>query len=550
MSVNFDKAREHHGKERRQVAVDTGTMGAHKIRILTKSDKSNRLDQLVQVSAHFKTPGALQSDPQFTEAKKILQAKALQLLTKYERTGQLSGAKLGKLQKVLENLGLSQPEEHLDDIAKKYRAAFHDDNASKMFLDTFRALHLGGKKTAESRLIISAVRPIQKNLLREIERVLSASFDLSQTPISTISPISGPERRNRIMRIEFKNSQSSVIFKESHPQILPNVPTNPAEMKREAYERFSKDWAGLEFASTLHAESPLCPKFYGASKDHLFILLQDLGKTQDTLATHLLGEYPSVATASLERYLTCLGRFHAAGHAEIGRYLEILRGINPEAPPINIADCVKTSLHQLKSLLARLKVPYTKELQEEVQRVIESTLNPEGPFATVTHGDPCPDNVFDYPDKLLLIDFECAEVKSALLDATYPRMSMPSGWCAGRVPGKLLEPCEARYRQELSKQIPEASDDKVYFEAYAQACALHLLKSEVAWLIDECFEKDYKWGPFSERSRALTHLDTFISISEQHDTLPALRTMAIRLIQTLTTKWPDAKPLELYPAYR
>jgi hypothetical protein len=104
-----------------------------------------------------------------------------------------------------------------------------------------------------------------------------------------------------------------------------------------------------------------------------------------------------------------------------------------------------------------------------------TAVNPTGPFVALTHGDPCPDNVFDYPDRLLLIDFEWASVGSALLDATYPRMNMPSGWCAGQFPENVLDVAESIYRDAIKQLIPEARDDKIYFEAYAGACAVYIL---------------------------------------------------------------------------
>lgn len=55
-----------------------------------------------------------------------------------------------------------------------------------------------------------------------------------------------------------------------------------------------------------------------------------------------------------------------------------------------------------------------------------------GSFTILTHGDICPDNVFDHEEckDLQLIDFEWVFVRNALLDDTYLRMSMPICWCA------------------------------------------------------------------------------------------------------------------------
>jgi hypothetical protein len=61
------------------------------------------------------------------------------------------------------------------------------------------------------------------------------------------------------------------------------------------------------------------------------------------------------------------------------------------------------------------------------------------PFTVLTHGDICPDNVFDHEGKdLQLIDFEWNFVRNALLDGTYLRMSMPTCWCANDCSRELL----------------------------------------------------------------------------------------------------------------
>ena len=436
-----------------------------------------------------------------------------------------------------------------------------DDAAGRKYLATYKALHLGGEETPESRLVRSALLPVQETIIfslptlnlelplfEEIQHVLSRDFDLSRTPITSIALVSEPERRNRILRIELKNTKNHVIFKESHPVWEEGKTPNDEDMKA-SYDRFSRDWAGLEFASGLERTNPLCPQCYGGSEEYRFILQQDLGKDQVTLANHLLEGEASTAKGSLERYMTSLGRFHAAGHAKVAQYLKILHKINPEAPEISIKKSIEMTLDNLKTVLTLLNLPHSKGLDEEVRAVIESTSNSKGPFVTVTHGDPCPDNVFDYPDKLLLIDFEWASIGSALLDATYPRMNMPSGWCAGQFPENLLNAAESTYRDEMIKLIPEAKDDKTYFEAYAQACAMHILNRSITSFIPWVFEKDDTWGIASVRSRVLSHLKTFINIAEKHETLPALKSLATEIVALLERKWGESKPLDLYPAF-
>jgi len=423
---------------------------------------------------------------------------------------------------------------------------FHCRAAETEFIATYKAVHLGGTSTQESKLILSFLRSVENELFEEIHKALSKHFDLHQTPICSITLVSEPGRRNRIFRIAFKNSERSVIFKESRPEQGNKTLTDADE--KAAFDRFARDWAGLEFTGRLQPENRLCPQCYGGNEEDRFVLMEDLGKDQVTLADHLLKGSASAAQGSLERYLSCLGQFHATGHGRINEYLEVLHKINPQAPLNSQNEMIHKTLSELRPLLARLNIPFTELMEEEIKTVIRAVSDPEGPFGAVIHGDPCPDNVFDYPEKLLLIDFEWASVGSALLDATYPRMSMPTGWCAGKFPEEGLDTAEAIYRNELTKLVPAATDDRAYFDAYAQACAMHVLNT-VPLDIQEVNEVDRTWGIASIRSRVLSRLETFIQISAKHETLPALRSMATQMLESLTAKWEESKPLDLYPAF-
>jgi hypothetical protein len=404
---------------------------------------------------------------------------------------------------------------------------------------------------------------LEPSLIKEINHVLSRDFDMSQTHISSIEQVlNDPTRRNQLLRIELKNNSDmkiigSVIFKQSQHETESGKTPTEEEMK-DSFARFSRDWAGLEFASSLQTENPICPKSYGGSKEHRFILVEDLGKNQESLDDHLLRGDALASEASLKRYMTCLGSFHAAGHKKINEYAQILHRINPEGPlnpdlkEKSIEGLVDEYTENMESVLTLIKLPHPKGLKDEIKTVL-MTFDPKGPFATVTHSDPCPDNVFDFPDRLQLIDFEWTSVRSALLDVVYPRMNMPTGWCAGQFPEELLDSVEAIYREEIKKQMPAAGDDKVYFEAYAQACAKYIL-SDMRFLQSKdgksiIFEEDKVWGIATERARILSHLKTFIKISEANNVLPILRSTAIEMLAFFEKNWPESKPLDLYAAF-
>jgi hypothetical protein len=181
----------------------------------------------------------------------------------------------------------------------------------------------------------------------------------------------------------------------------------------------------------------------------------------------------------------------------------------------------------------------------------------------LTHGDICPDNVFDHiAQDLQLIDFEWAFVRNALLDGTYLRMSMPTCWCAKSIPNDIIEPLEHIYREELKRTIPAAADDLAYTSAYSKACGFWVLQQTLPHL-DGILLQDRigPSGPVPEgplwkvedntvRPRFISRLQSFVNIASKHDMLPRLRKMAKSMLVAAKTRWPNTGLLEVYPAFQ
>ncbi len=110
--------------------------------------------------------------------------------------------------------------------------------------------------------------------------------------------------------------------------------------------------------------------------------------------------------------------------------------------------------------------------------MIEKVLNP-GEFYVLTHGDICPDNVFDHEDKdeLQLIDFEWVRPGSSLLDATYFRMNFPTCWSAKALPEAVILELESLYRKTIASKIKASFDDAKYNNSYVAGCGFWLLSS-------------------------------------------------------------------------
>ena len=401
---------------------------------------------------------------------------------------------------------------------------------------------------------------INRNVIQAAQHLLQQNFAVP-CDVKSITFLSEPERRNVVLRLYLENNfddiPASIILKQS----LPEARDDDDE---DAYARFARDWAGLEFLSRVKQWHHNFPKFYGGNKEHRFILLEDLGVDHISLVDYLTLPNRAEAIAALTRFMTALGNFHAASFGHVSKYETILHSVNQQAKSIHdeLDFIVSDLVPELGLANKSLGLTVTHELIQEARSLIKSLITP-GSFTVLTHGDICPDNVFDHKDsqELQLIDFEWACVRNALLDGTYLRMSMPTCWCAKAIPHEVIEPLEIIYREELKRTIPAASDDLAYMTAYTEACGFWLLQQTIP-LLNSVIDNDRVGpsGPTPENSlwkseennvrpRVLARLEAFIDIALKNDQLPHLRKMAQDMLATVKTRWSDVKPLEFYPAF-
>lgn len=409
---------------------------------------------------------------------------------------------------------------------------------------------------------LTTMATIDPSLLTEIKKVLLDHFG-KEIQIKSIVQLSEPKRRNLILRIILQPTE-----KFPHSLILKQTTTNYSkEDDKQNLDRFARDWAGLEFLSSLHPQSdattPTAPQFLGGSLKHHFVLLEDLGEKHISLVDSLTGDNPEKAEVALRRFVTCMGQFHANSFGKTDRYNEILKHLNPTAESWDeeLKLNLEKTVLKIASVLSHFDIPLLEEISSEIKQVIRANLEPS-PFTAYIHGDICPDNVFDDPEKneLRLIDFEYGSIKNALLDGTYLRMGMPTCWCAKSVPDDLIEPLETIYREQLMQKIPEARNDTAYHDAYTNACAFWMLNT--VRQIEKFLEKDklIGSGPIPKQSlwnldknlarpRVITRLRAFLDVSIKYDRFPHLRSVAEQILEKLKVRWPDTKPMDVYPAF-
>lgn len=402
--------------------------------------------------------------------------------------------------------------------------------------------------------------------------ILRERFKPADVDIDSAVYLSEPERRNVLMRITLTSTSESVPKSIILKQVLPQAADADDQ---QAQARFARDWAGLEFTSRVQESTPIhsTPIFYGSDTTQRFILIEDLGHPHVSLVDSLLLPNRDKAVSALERYMKTLGRFNAASIGHTDKYDLILKKINSEATTSDedLALMTEYLLHKLLPSIESLDLLVSEAFADEAEQVLDSIFKP-GPFTVLTHGDIAPDNVFDHegPKGLQLIDFEWCAPRNALLDGTYLRMSIPTGWCAKAIPDDVLKPLEQIYRAELEKKIPKATDDLAYSTAYTHACAYHVLHQMAN--LGDILDKDVQWdGPSmpqypmwdpttnSSRSRLLSRLQAFVDVATEHDRLhpgqppilPNLRKMTEDILVKVKARWgEDAKPLDFYPAFK
>jgi thiamine kinase-like enzyme len=402
---------------------------------------------------------------------------------------------------------------------------------------------------------MSKLQQLDTSLQQEVLDILSQKFK-TEIRINSTVILSEALRRNLVLRLNLETSNSNIpqtiIFKQSL--------IAKSSDDQSALGRFARDWAGLEFISSFDNETNIAPKFYGGSISSRFILIEDLGDKHLSLVDSLMDNKPQEAKASLNRYMKIMAKFHGLGNQNIKNYNPMLQKIDPD---VDIwQDGFDKMPIKIKTLTNKLNIEFTPELEKEINYVFKLAKDP-GPFTALMHGDICPDNIVDYPDKnqIKIIDLEWSYAGNALLDAVYLRMYMPTCWCVMKFPEDIIEEMDVVYRKELSKYIPSASNDKLYYEYYVGACAYtifwrllniaYVLEKELSQKsLEDFVPPKWKAEYNIQRPRQLLRLEKFIAIAKKHDLLPHVRLMAEDILKELKIRWIDTKSLDLYPAFR
>jgi hypothetical protein len=358
--------------------------------------------------------------------------------------------------------------------------------------------------------------------------------------LGDVEVLSNDHRRNFIARAAARYADGgtrSVIVKATRSPSYDPMDENVLQASG-----LAKEWVACAFLAACapgrgHGSTLLAGDVAGG-----IMVSEDLGADLISLVDPLLKGTAQEAERALKLYATALGRLHADTVGCLDAHHETLQSIfGPGRPHQSPGRRVEKDAELVAHFLGG--TPPVSELE-----LLSTRLSDPGPWLTLIHGDPCPDNALLVEQRFRLIDYEFARPSHALLDGIYWRMGFPTCWCAGRTPADVAARVDAVYRSELSTAIPQVHDDAAYRVELAYMAAVWLLTS-LSWRLNRALECDERWGIWSIRGRLLWYVEAVIEMTDAAHVSPGINRAAQDWLSELRRRWPDANPLGLYPCF-
>jgi hypothetical protein len=336
---------------------------------------------------------------------------------------------------------------------------------------------------------------VQEILTRAGEALSKASGKVLK--LGNVEVLSEGDRRNFIARAAAHNvdgSARSVIVKATRSPTYSPTAANLLQASG-----LAKEWVACAFLAAHASGRGHGSTLLAGDVAKGVVVFEDLGKHLPSLIDPLLKGTAQEAEHALKLYATALGRLHADTISCLDAYQETFESIFGSGRP---RRALGRSLKKEAELVAdRIGgILPANELE-----LLSSRLVDPGPWLSLTHGEPCPDNSLLVDESIRLIDYEFARPSHALLDGIYWRMGFPTCWCAGRTPAVVAASIDTIYRMELGNSIPLALDDSAYRIELTYMAAVWLFTC-LSWRLDEALKRDEMWGIWSIRGRLLWYL--------------------------------------------
>lgn len=367
----------------------------------------------------------------------------------------------------------------------------------------------------------------------------AALFQRSGEPVTigNVQNLGGEERRNLIVRATATapdGSLTGIIIKATRA-----APYDPAAENIYEKSGLIREWA----ATTLLAAQGHAA-LLAADLTNGVLVFADYGEHLTSLVQPLLHGTAAEAEHALTAYARGLARLHAETIKCRDRHAQIIRDALPAAIlPKPGHAWIDREPRPVLALLGGT-------LPEDELDLMARRLQSPGPWQTLVHRDPCPDNVLLTDEGTAhLIDFEFTGPGHALLDAVYPSMGFPTCWCAGRIPDPVIDRIERAWRAAVAPAIPQAADDQT-FQHESAIISMIWMFGALAWLLEDALKQDHDWGIAKNRSRILHYLSEAIRRSADADILAGTRQTVSAWRDDLQNRWPSTEPLAVYPAFR
>ena len=309
-------------------------------------------------------------------------------------------------------------------------------------------------------------------------------------------------------------------------------------------ERGFDEWAALAFLTERSFGPPVAPRFLGGDADARVFVMEDLGPGR-TLEDLLHESDAGAAAEALVAVARLAGRWQARVLDAAGEYDSRRQALSPR--PVSPTTAAAALLHgergRITVWLEAVGVTASSGLTAALAAVTSAVEAP-GPFATLTHGDMAPSNIYLAAGRARLLDFEYAGIRHALYDALFWTLVCP-------FPAALIDRAEAAYRTELARACLPAGDLAAYTEARAMVAAWRMLNL-LQWLPPSLVAADRPWAPgVSARQAILWHLARFDVLASSAAALAPLVESLARLRRNLSARW-DCRvdPTLLWPAFR
>jgi len=300
------------------------------------------------------------------------------------------------------------------------------------------------------------------------------------------------------------SSQRSTVTRYEVSTKHLSAPTHIIAKQNSSFPRAAREGSSLVFLQSIFAGLSPAPNVYAWDSRNGLLLMQNL-VSSTTLCNILQTKNYAVASSSLVSLARVIGKTQARSMGHQDKFIKICRKTGASS---NEPD-PKAEVNHAKGNL----IQFTNDLGIKIRMNIDSDLNvlerflsPNGPFMAFSHNDICPDNYVVTEPYDQLIDFEFSRYQHALLDGVFGRLCFPSCWCAGRIPGAIIEKMESGYRDELIQGCVMAQDDNEFNRAIVESCVWRYLR-----LLDSrTLTQDLTWGTVSHQQRSLLGLEKLL----------------------------------------